>query len=143
MNPKLGLTRNIIKRNYALITPGGRVPSVFPRWTNCTPYVLISAALGAGLSQYLITLDVKSVGAGETGDDEWFFYLVAGNAKVNGVALSEGGYAFLPPQTKYDIRGGAKDSRLLVFRKTYEPLAGQKAPAFFTGNQSDVAEAPF
>jgi (S)-ureidoglycine aminohydrolase len=143
MNPKLGLTRNVIKRNYALITPDGHVPSVFPGWTNCTPYVLISEALGAGLSQFLIALDVKSVGTGETGDDEWFLYLVAGKAKVNGVALSEGGYAFLPPHTKYDIHGGAKDSRLLVFRKRYEPLAGHKAPAFFRGNESDVAEAPF
>jgi (S)-ureidoglycine aminohydrolase len=143
MNPKLGLTRNVIKRNYALITPDGHVPSVFPGWTDCTPYVLISAALGAGLSQYLIALDVKSVGAGETGSDEWFLYVVAGKAKVNGTALNEGGYAFLPPHTKYDIRGGAKDSRLLMFRKTYEPLAGQKAPAFFTGKESDVAESPF
>ena len=48
MNPKLGLTRNVIKRNYALITPDGHVASVFPDWTNCTPYVLISAAHGAG-----------------------------------------------------------------------------------------------
>src|SRR5262249_37029057 len=112
-------------------------------WTDCTPYVLISAALGAGLSQYLITLDTKSVGASETGDDEWFLYVVAGKAKVNGSALAEGGFAFLPPKTKYDIRGAAKDSRLLIFRKTYEPLAGQKAPTFFTGNESDLTETPF
>ena len=67
MNPKLGLTRTVIKRNYALITPDGHVPSVFPGWTDCTPIVLISSALGAGLSQFLISLDVKSVGSGETG----------------------------------------------------------------------------
>jgi len=143
MNPKLGLTRNVIKRNYALITPDGHVPGVFPGWTNCTPYVLISAALGAGLTQYLISLDAKGIGTGDTENDEWFVYLVAGKAKVNGAALSEGGFAFLPPQTKYDIRGAAKDSRLLVFRKTYEPLPGQKPPAFFTGNESDVPETPF
>jgi (S)-ureidoglycine aminohydrolase len=143
MNQKLGLTRNVIKRNYALITPDGHVPSVFPGWTNCTLYVLISEALGAGLSQYLIVLDAKSVGSGETVNDEWFLYVVAGEAKVNGVALSEGGYAFLPPGTKYDVRGAAKDSQLLVFRKKYEPLAGHNAPALFTGNETDVTEAPF
>ncbi|HEY2083161.1 MAG TPA: (S)-ureidoglycine aminohydrolase [Verrucomicrobiae bacterium] len=143
MNPKLGLTRNVIKRNYALITPDGHVPSVFPGWTDCTPYVLISAALGAGLSQYLISLDVKSAGVGDTGNEEWFVYVVAGKAKVNGAALDEGGFAFLPPQTKYEIRGAAKGSRLLVFRKTYEPLAGHKPPAFFSGNERDIAEAPF
>jgi (S)-ureidoglycine aminohydrolase len=143
MNPKPGFTRNVIKRNYALITPDGHVPSVFPGWTDCTPIVLISSALGAGLSQFLISLDVKSVGRGATGKDEWFLYVVAGKLKVNGVALTEGGFAFLPPGTKYDVRGAAKDSRLQVFKKIYEPLAGQKPLKFFTGNEKEISEAPF
>ena len=143
MNPKLGLTRNVLKRNYALITPDGHVASVLPGWTNCTPYVLISAALGAGLSQYLIAMDAKSAAMGDTEDSEWFLYVIAGKMKVNGAALAEGGFAFLPPRSKYDVRAVAKDSRLLVFRKTYEPLAGHQPPAFFSGNESNVAESPF
>jgi (S)-ureidoglycine aminohydrolase len=143
MNPKPGLTRNVIKRNYALITPDGHVTSVFPGWTDCTPIVLISAALGAGLSQFLISLDVKSAGIGATERDEWFLYVVAGKLKVNGVALTEGGFAFLPPGTKYDVRGAAKDSQLLVFKKTYEPLVGQKPLEFFTGNEKEIPEVPF
>src|ERR1700722_7079475 len=143
MDPKSGFTRNVIKRNYALITPDGHVPSVFPGWPDCTPIVLISSALGAGLSQFLISIDVKSVGTGETANDEWFLYVVAGKFNMNGVALAEGGFAFLPPQTKYDVRGAAKDSQLLIFRKTYEPLAGQKPMAFFTGNEKEVMETPF
>ena len=143
MNPRDGFTRNVIKRNYALITPDGNVPSIFPGWTGCTPVVLISAALGAGLSQFLISLDLKSIGAGKTGKDEWFLYVVAGRTKVNGIALAEGGFAFLPPGTKYDVRGAAKDSRLLVFKKTYEPLAGQQPLKFFTGNEKEISEAPF
>src|SRR6185437_9936505 len=102
MNPKIGLTRNVIKRTYALITPDGHVASVLPGWTNCTSYVLISAALGAGLSQYLIALDVKSAGTGDTGNDEWFLYVIAGKMKVNDAALTEGGFAYLPPHTKYE-----------------------------------------
>jgi (S)-ureidoglycine aminohydrolase len=143
MNPKDGFTRNVIKRNYALITPDGHVPSVFPGWTDCTPIVLISSALGAGLSQFLISLDGKSVGAGETGKDEWFLYIVAGKLKVNGATLAKGGFAFLPPKTKYKILGAAKDSKLLIFKKTYEPLAGKKPPTFFTGNEKEVSETPF
>ncbi|HEX3890358.1 MAG TPA: (S)-ureidoglycine aminohydrolase [Verrucomicrobiae bacterium] len=143
MNPKDGFTRNVIKRNYALITPDGHVPSVFPGWTDCMPIVLISSALGAGVSQFLISLDVKSVGIGETEKDEWFFYVVAGKLKVNGIALAEGGFAFLPPGTKYGVRGAAKNSQLLIFKKTYEPLAGQKPPAFFTGNEKEISETPF
>ena len=119
MNPKLGLTRSVIKPNYALIAADSHVASVLPGWTDCTPHILISAALGAGLSQYLIALDLKSAGIGNTEKDEWFLYVISGKLKVNGVSLAEGGFAFLPPQTKYDVGGAAKDSRLLVFRKTH------------------------
>ena len=143
MNQKLGLTRNIIKRNYALITPDGHVPSVLPGWTQCRPFILISSALGAGLSQYLIHLTENSVGVGGTGNKEWFLYVVAGSARVNAVSLSEGGFAFLPPDSHYEVRGTAKDSRLLIFEKTYESLNGQAVPGFFTGNENDVAESPF
>jgi len=143
MNPKIGLTRNVIKRTYALITPDGHVASVLPGWTDCTSHVLISAALGAGFSQYLIKMNPKSAATGDTEDSEWFLYVIAGKMKVNGAALTEGGFAFLPPNTKYDVHGAAKDSRLLIFRKTYERLAGHKPPAFFSGNEKDLAEAPF
>jgi (S)-ureidoglycine aminohydrolase len=143
MNPKIGLTRTVVKRNYALLAPDGHVPSVFPGWSNCTPVVLISSALGAGLSQYLISLDVKSAGIGETGDDEWFLYVVAGKLKVNGGALGEGGFAFLPPKSKYGVHNAVRDTCLLIFRKTYEPLAGQKPLKFFTGNEKEIAEMPF
>jgi (S)-ureidoglycine aminohydrolase len=143
MNPKLGLTRNIIKRNYALITPDGHVASVLPGWTHCTPVVLVSAALGAGFSQFLVSLDAKSAGHGETGSDEWVLYVVSGKAKVNGVPLASGGFAYLPPRTKYEVRGAARGSQLLIFKKTYEPLPGQNPPAFFTGNESALPETPF
>jgi (S)-ureidoglycine aminohydrolase len=143
MNPKSGLTRNVIKRNYALITPDGHVASVLPGWKQCTPLVLISTALGAGFSQFLISLDAKSTGDGETENDEWFLFLVAGKAKVNGVALTEGGFAYLPPQTKYEVRSAAKNSQLLIFKKTYAPLPGEKPPVFFTGNEKAIPEKPF
>lgn len=143
MSPKLGLTRSVICRNYALIAPDSRVPSVFPGWTNCTPVVLISKALGAGLSQYAITLTAKGAGTGDTGSEEWFLYVMAGKLKVNGRALAGGGFAFLPPQTKYDIRSGANGTQLLVFSKTFEPLPGQAPPGFFTGHEKNVPETPF
>ncbi|HEX7653259.1 MAG TPA: (S)-ureidoglycine aminohydrolase, partial [Verrucomicrobiae bacterium] len=130
MNPKLGLTRNIQRSNYALITPDGYVASVFPGWTDCTPHVLISAALGAGLSQYLVQFNRQTKGSGETAGDVWFLYVVAGQVRVNGKALSTGGFAYLPAQTAYAIRGGSAAGQLLVFRKKFEPLAGQKAPGF-------------
>jgi (S)-ureidoglycine aminohydrolase len=143
MNPRLGLTRNTIKPTYALITPDGYVSSVLPGWTGCTVNVLISAAMGAGFSQYLIAPGAIGRGDGNTDEDQWFVYLVSGAAAVNGVALEEGGFAYLPPDTVYDVQGRTADARLLVFRKTYEPLDEYEAPAFFAGHESDVADAAF
>jgi (S)-ureidoglycine aminohydrolase len=142
MNPKLGLTRNVIKRNYAVITGDGRVPSVLPGWSDCVPVVLISPALGAGLSQYLIALNARGAGGGETGTDEYFFYLVAGKARINGIALTAGGFAYVPPLAKYEVRAAAR-SELLVFKKTFEALAGQDPLTFFSGQEKDLPETPF
>ena len=73
MNPRIGLTRNIIRRNYALLTPDGCVPSALPGWTKCTAFVLISAALGARLGQWLVELEKGGRGCGEADFDELFF----------------------------------------------------------------------
>jgi (S)-ureidoglycine aminohydrolase len=143
MNATSGLTRTVNTRNYALLAPDGRVPSILPGWTNCTAFVLISAALGAGLSQYLIALDSEGAGVGETENDEWFFYVVKGKARVNDVALGAGGFAWLPPGAKYEVRGTVANSTLLVFKKRFEPLTGQKPAAFFSGNEQDLPEKPF
>ncbi len=141
--PKLGLTRNVVKPAYALFTPDGQVPSVLPGWTDCTPVVQISAALGAGFSQLLIFMDAAGRGAGSTGDETWFFYVVSGKVKLNGSTLPAGGYACAPPDTAYQVRGAAKNTRLLILRKPYEWLEGHRPPPFFTGHTNDVPAAPF
>ena len=143
MIPKLGLTRNVIRPHYALITTDGYVCSSLPGWTSATINVLLSAALGAGLVQYLITLDTRGLGVGDTECDEWFVYVISGKAKVNQVTLTAGGFAYIPLGTRYDIRSAAKGTKLLVFRKVYEAFAGFAPPAFFTGQESEIGETPF
>ena len=143
MNPKLGLTRNVIRSHYALITPDGYVCSNLPGWTGATVNVLLSAALGAGLVQYLITLDPKGLGVGSTEDDSWFVYVLTGKVKVNNVPLTAGGFAYIPQGARYDIRSQAKATKLLVFRKSYEAMSGFEPPAFFAGHESQVEEVPF
>ena len=96
MNPRIGLTRNIIRRNYALITPDGCVPSALPGWTKCTACVLISAALGARLGQWLVELENGGRGRGEAEHDELFFFVVAGAGKLNAQPLAAGGFGFVP-----------------------------------------------
>jgi (S)-ureidoglycine aminohydrolase len=143
MNPRLGLTRNVIRRNYALITPDGHVPSALPGWTKCVPYVLISAGLGARMSQWLVAFEKGGRARGEAESDELFFYVVSGAGKLNAQPLTAGGYGYVPAGDGYEFLSAAKGTRVLVFRKNYEPLDGAAAPEFFVGREQDVAEAPF
>ncbi len=140
---KLGLTRNVIRPHYALVTADGHVASVLPGWSDCTSYVLISGAMGAGFSQYLIALNRESKAVVDTEGEQWFIYVVTGRASIHGTTLTPGGFAYVPPGTEFKVRGMARDTGLLIFRKTYEYLEGQTPPEFFTGNEHAVTETPF
>lgn len=140
---RLGSTRTMVTSAYALVAPDGHVTSALPGWTGCRAVVLISAAMGARFSQYLVTLDPGGRAEGETGTDSWFFFVVSGVASVGGPRLRQGGYAYLPPGTAYRVVAEEGDTTLLVFRKRYEPLPGQAAPAGFHGQEQSVPEAPF
>jgi (S)-ureidoglycine aminohydrolase len=143
MITRLGHTRTIVTRSYALLTPDARVPSVLPGWTDCTATVLISAAMGARFSQLLIALTETARGDGETGADQWFFFVVSGAVTINAADLGGGGFAYVPPGRRYQLSARSGAATLLVFRKPYEAHAGASAPAFFSGNERDIAEAPF
>ncbi len=143
MNSKLGLTRNVIRRNYALITREGYVASALPGWTKCAPYVLISSAMGARLVQMLIECERGGRGQIETGTDEWFIYVIEGRGALNKRALTSGSFAHAPPGSLLEFASTAKRTRLLVFQKKYEPVHGIEAPAFHIGHEKDAPEAPF
>jgi (S)-ureidoglycine aminohydrolase len=107
--------------------------------------------MGARFSQYLITLDPDGRGYGDTGRDAWFFFVVSGCATINAAALARGGYAYVPPGSRFAVgvtpgSGGAAGTTLLIFRKTHEPLPAsiEHTPlTFFTGHEQDVVETPF
>src|SRR5690349_10904436 len=97
---KLGLTRNVIRPDYALITPDGHVPSVLPGWTGCTAYVLMSAAIGAASSQSLSALNRESKGRGATECGGWFICVVTARTHTTGTSLTPACFAYLPPGTE-------------------------------------------
>jgi (S)-ureidoglycine aminohydrolase len=147
MTGLFGLTRTIVKRRYALLTPGGLVPSHLPGWEKAVCHVLISPALGARFSQLLITLEREGKCVGNTGANQYFVYLLEGTASVLLEArkhrLEAGGYAYLPSGQDVQIASGAAGTRLLVFQKEYRPLPGIAKAAGFAGHESEVKAQPF
>ncbi len=143
MIPRLGLTRTVVRRNYALIARDSYVSSVLPGWSGCTSFVILSATMGAGIVQLLIECQVGARGALSTGADEWFVFVIKGAGTLNGAALGGGSFAYIPPQTMLEFSGASEGTQLLIFRKRYELLEGVAAPRFFSAKESDLPETPF
>jgi len=148
MPERPGFTRTVIERNYALITPDGFVPSVLPGWHNAVVIIHIAPVMGGPrFTQMTITLDETSIGTGDTGTLEHFYYVQTGNcvAQVNGKnhALTAGSYLFLPPKVKFKFTGAGKGTKLIVFQKKFEPLAGEKNPGAIAGHVDAIAGKPF
>jgi len=148
MSDLFGFTRTVVKSNYALITPDGFVPSVVPGWKNAVVVVNIAPVMnGPRFAQLQLTLDASSSGSGNTGALEHFYYVISGgcSAQLGGkkFKLTAGSYAFLPPKTAFTFSTATKGTKLLVFQKKFEPLAGQKTPSIIVGHERDVQGQPF
>ncbi|HEX3798130.1 MAG TPA: (S)-ureidoglycine aminohydrolase [Verrucomicrobiae bacterium] len=145
MTELFGATRNVVKDRYALLTPSGFVPSMLPGWENVTCNVLISPAMGARFCQFLITLGKEGQGRGNTGDTEYFVYVIEGNASVTFNSkrnrLEAGSFVYVPPGK--DIHFHGSDAKLLIFQKIYVPLAGSAVPDTIIGHQREVKGQPF
>ena len=147
MNLLYGHSRDVIKDRYALRTPAGYIPSWLPGWQNVVPIVQISPAMGARFCQWQITFDKNGQGQGNTGANEYVAFLIDGKcaASFDGkkFALTAGSFAFLPPQTEFLFHRASVGSRLLVFEKKYEPLAGFETPKVRVGHEKSIAGQPF
>jgi (S)-ureidoglycine aminohydrolase len=146
MIPKLGLTRTVVRPNYAVIARDGYVPSVLPGWTDCAAYVQISGAMGgcvAGLIQILFDCKPGGTGTFESDHHERVFYVTKGSGKLNGHELRPGSYAYVPPSSALRFFAGMEGAELLMFEKAYEAMRGVAPPLFVVGHEENAAESPF
>ena len=84
MNELFGFTRDVVKSRYALRTPNGFVPSHLPGWSNCVCVIQISPAMGANFSQFLITFNKNGAGRGNSGNTEFFIFVLSGKCASTG-----------------------------------------------------------
>jgi len=142
-----GSTRAVVKARYALLTPGGLVPSCLPGWDKAVCHVLISPAMGARFSQLLIILAKDGHCTGNTGANQYFIYLVDGAASImleeRKHRLETGSYVYLPPGKDVQIKSGGANTRILIFQKKYEALPGVTRPNAFVSHERDVKGQPF
>jgi (S)-ureidoglycine aminohydrolase len=136
------LTRSVVKRSHAVISPDGYINSRVPGWDNCTVNVIINEQMGANLCQTLITLNEISKLAGTTQVAQLFFYVIQGqcHARVGGEekALTTGQFVYIPIGADYQFAQPEAGTQLLTFHKVYEKLDGYDVPPVIFGDAANV-----
>jgi (S)-ureidoglycine aminohydrolase len=135
-----------VKERYALLTPSGFVPSCLPGWEKAVCNVLISPAMGARFSQLLITLEKEGQCQGNTGNTQYFVYVLHGPASIlfdeKKHRLETGSYVYVPAGKDLQLSGSA-GARLLIFEKAYQPLPRLPKPTGFSGHEREIKAQPF
>ncbi len=141
-----GISRNVVKERYALLTPASFVPSHLPGWQKAVCHVLISPALGARFAQVLIALDKDGQCAGNTGSNQYFIFVLEGAVGIlldnRRHRVEAGGYAYVPSGQDMQITSSAPAARLLLFQKEYQPLPGTPKPAPVVAHEREAKPQP-
>lgn len=142
-----GHTRAHVGPRHALITPANHVASVLPGVTGATSIVLINEALGAGFAQLLVTFQPGGAAQIPASGLETFGYVMEGEAVVSLASserkLAAGGYFFCPAGEAWSLRDPTAGTRLTLFQKRYQPVAGVAAPRSLFGDAAAVQGGPF
>lgn len=147
MNSPYGQTRTRVAARHALIAPDGHVMSMVPGISGAATVIVINPAMGARFAQVLITFEkggsaeiaangVETAGYFETGGGT----LTIGTQKVK---CGAGGFFFAPAGEAWSITAPKAGTRVTLFQKTFQPLAGVAAPQAIIGDAKDVAGQAF
>ena len=141
-----GQTRTSIRSRHALIAPDGHVPSSFPGWENATAFVMLSPAMGANLSQILVTFSGSGSACFPADPHEHALHVQAGQCRVEladgSISLASSGFIFIPAFTAFTLLGD-DETQLTVFRKIFVPHLNLDPPPLVHGHASEVSGEPF
>jgi (S)-ureidoglycine aminohydrolase len=142
-----GETRTRVAARHALIAPDGHVPSSLPGVHKGTAIVLISKAMGADLTQLLLTFQAGGSATFGSSETEGFAYLLRGSVNVelagDNNSLEAGGFVFVPAGAAWKLSGPSEGARLNLFFKRFVPLPGMTAPESIVGHESQFAGQPY
>lgn len=147
MSTPYGQTRTKITARHALIAPDGHVKSNVPGITGAAAVVLINPAMGARFAQLLVTFESGGHAAMPENEIETVAYFETGGALVTigreKSRVGAGGYFFAPTGVPWSITLPKRGTRVTLFQKKYEPLAGYSAPKPLVGDAANVNAEPF
>lgn len=147
MNIPYGQTRTRVAARHALIAPDGHVKSVVPGITGAATVILINPAMGARFAQVMVTFesggsatvpgnDVETAGYFETGGGT---LTLAGKKQK----VAAGAFFFAPAGEAWSITAPKDGTRVTLFQKKFQSLAGVEVPGPIVGNAADVPGQAF
>jgi len=147
MNFPYGQTRTRIAARHALIAPDSHVKSNVPGITGAATIILIAEAMGAKVTQLLVTFERGGRAALPANEIETAGYFEAGTATlaVGGTRakVQAGAFFFAPAGEAWSITSPKKGTRVTLFQKIFVPLAGEKTPKAIIGDAARVKGQPF
>lgn len=146
-------SRSVVTEAYTVIPHGvlqEGVSSYFPNWKDSRGWVLAKPINGFSttFAQYL--MQVETGGGSDQPEPESgvesFIFVLAGtmDLKLEGElhTLTEGGYAFVPPDSKWSLHNTSEPRlKFQWIRKYYDDALGERPPAI-VGQEQDVKPAP-
>jgi len=151
---ELTTDRAVFTEAYAVLPRGTMrdiVTSQLPHWNHTRAWVIARPLSGFAetFSQYVVEV---APGGGSTRPEpdanaEGVLFVVGGGVRltVDGTDrdLAPGGYAFLPPGTRWTLtNAGERSATFHWIRKAYERVDGIDVPEAFVTNETDVPAQP-
>jgi (S)-ureidoglycine aminohydrolase len=151
---ELTTDRAVFTEAYAVLprrTMTDIVTSYLPCWEHTRLWVIARPLSGFAetFSQYIVEV---SAGGGSDrpeadADAEAVVFVVEGTVRLTVAGttqeLTPGGYAYLPPSTRWNLRNAADEpARFHWIRKSYQRVEGLGVPEAFVTNERDVEPVP-
>ena len=139
----LGHTRSTRRADHVLLTPDTFVRAPLPGMERCTAIVHAGPGLGSAFTQY--TAEFEAGGLLGDARRQRFLYVLDGSIRVETneeqAELGPRGYAYLPEGLAHRVTG-ARESRVTVIEKTYEPLESGELPELILSCEDAVKAHP-
>lgn len=128
-------TRTRSERDHSLLTPDTFVRAALPGMRKAVAIVHAAPAQGAGFTEYTVEFDTG--GSFETGANQMFLYVLAGDVAVGTHTLKPGQYAYVPAASALAIRS-VQSARAIAIESLIGRSASRPPPSSSATNTRSI-----
>ena len=129
---------------YSILPQVNRVESDLLGFEKVKVEVLVTPDMGADFIQYELVFEKETnITINQNDEFEHFLFVLEGGVQVliaeKEKMLEEGGFAYIPPDTNYNMKkNNNRKSRVLFTKKKYQPINSNKQPLLIMGSTNNI-----